>query len=221
MIVLLPSWEVAASGPSSATPVSASPAQQNLSAADCRPCVLAIGLGMAPYEVRFILKDFPGGGRIVEELKLSSKGTPLQQTLTVHDMAPVRPEETFFIGTADINLDGFNDLFVATSRGVANTYADYWIFIPSTKTFSYIGNYPLFSVDRVKRRLSTYERGGYGGMVYEKTDYAFIDGRLTAVASEKQEPTEREGVFRKKLYQRKSGKLRLIKTEIVKAPAGK
>ena len=43
-----------------------------------------------------------------------------------------------------MNFDGFNDVLLATSRGVANTYADYWLFVGATGEFSYLGNYPLF-----------------------------------------------------------------------------
>lgn len=199
-------------------PTPVTPASQNLFVADCTPCSFTVGQGIATYDIRFNLATVLDG-KIIKELKLSPHQGGSQQTLTVHDMAPVKPSESFFLGATDINFDGFNDIFVLTSRGVANSYADYWIFIPSDKTFSYLGNYPFFSVNRTKAILSTYERGGFGGMVYERTDYAFIDGRLTAVASEKQKSTEREGVFRKKLYQRKTGQLRLITTEIVKAPA--
>jgi hypothetical protein len=136
-------------------------------------------------------------------------------------MMPVRQNEEFFIGTVDINFDGYNDLLLATSRGAANTYADYWLFVPSTQEFSYLGNYPIFTVKPDHRQLSTYERGGDGGMIYQANDYRFIDDVLTLVASEKQERIDRKGTYRKSVFRLRDGKLHLVKRELIKAPPQK
>jgi hypothetical protein len=74
----------------------------------------------------------------------------------------------------------------------------------------------MFTVDSSKRQLSTYERGGHGGLIYQANHYRFINGVLTATASEKQEATDRQGLYRKSIHQFKNGKLRLIKKEIVR-----
>jgi hypothetical protein len=160
--------------------------------------------------------------RVIEALQVSRDDAPgWTQSLPVHDMTSVRQNDEFFIATADINFDGYNDLLLATSRGVANTYADYWLFVPSTKEFSYLGNYPIFAVNSDKRLLSTFERGGDGGMIYQANQYRFVDGTLTLVESEKQERTNREGVYRKSLSRFKDGKLHLVKMELIKAPPPK
>jgi hypothetical protein len=79
----------------------------------------------------------------------------------------------------------------------------------------------FFSVNSDKCLLSTFERGGDGGMIYQANQYRFVDGTLTLVESEKQERTNREGVYRKSLSRFKDGKLHLVKMELIKAPPPK
>ena len=197
----------------------AAPPAENLSLPSCDPCKFKIAQALAPYSVRFILKNVQNDRRVIEALQVFRDDAPgWTQSLPVHDMTPVRQNDEFFIATADINFDGYNDLLLATSRGVANTYADYWLFVPSTAEFSSLGNYPIFTVNSDKRLLSTYERGGDGGMIYQANQYRFVDGELTLIESEKQERTDREGIYRKSLFQLKDGKLQIVKRELIKAP---
>lgn len=195
------------------------PQPVNFSTKECAPCSFQIGEALPRYSISFEVRNLPDTRRVVDELQVRTEGkTILLQSLPVHDMAPVTRSQEFFIGTADINFDGYNDLFLATSRGVANTYADYWLFVPSKQSFSYLGNFPVFTVNRSKHRLSSYERGGHGGMIYTASTYAFIDGVLTLVVLEKQEATDQDGRYVKKIFKAKSGKLRLIKIEAIRAP---
>jgi hypothetical protein len=207
--------------PSAPAPLLAPPAQ-NLSTSRCDPCTLDIGQAIPPYDVRFRPRNMPDGRRVVEELRISRTDKPgWSQSLPVHDMTPLSQNQEFFIGTADINFDGYNDLLLATSRGVANTYADYWLFVPRKQAFSYLGNYPIFRVDADKQVLAAYERGGHGGLIYRAKSYRFIKGVLTLVESEKQEATDQEGVYRRSVFRLKDGKLRLTERELVKAPPPK
>jgi hypothetical protein len=186
----------------------------------CDPCTFYAREGSPPYSIRFVVEDLPDQTRAVRELKVTREDKPgWQQMLPVHRMAPLPGHKKFFIGVADVDFDGNNDLYLATSRGAANTYADYWLFVPSKEELSYLGNYPFFTVDAATSSLSTFERGGHGGMIYKKSSYRFIQGALTLVESEVQEQTGREGVYRKKLFRLERGSLRLVKTETVSAPA--
>jgi len=186
----------------------------------CDPCTFYARGGSPPYSIRFVVEDLPDQTRAVRELKVTREDKPgWQQMLPVHRMAPLPGHKKFFIGVADVDFDGNNDLYLATSRGAANTYADYWLFVPSKEELSYLGNYPFFTVDAATSSLSTFERGGHGGMIYKKSAYRFIQGTLTLVESEAQEQTAREGVYRKKLFRLERGSLRLVKTETVSAPS--
>lgn len=201
---------------------STAPAPENLSTPNCDPCTLKIAASLPPFSFRFDVKLVNGDERLVERIRVSREDKPgWTQTLDVRDMAPISKGDPFFIATADLNFDGFNDVLLATSRGVANTYADYWRFVPTTGEFSYLGNFPLFRLDAEKRLLSTYERGGMGGMVYTRCQYRFLEGALTLVESEKQEATDKPDVYRKTISRLESGKMRVVKEETVKAPPGR
>jgi hypothetical protein len=210
-----------------ATPPAAAPAQVVLGPSSkgfaevttCDPCTFYPREGSPPYSIRFVVEDFPNGRRAVRELHVTRRDRPgWEQTLPVHHMAPLPPRKSFFIGVADVDSDGDDDLYLATLRGAANTRADYWLFVPPKEELSYLGNYPFFTKDAATASLHTFERGGDGGMIYRKGTYRFIEGALTLVESEEQEQTGRRGVYRRKLFRLEEGKLRLVKTETVKAP---
>jgi len=110
-------------------------------------------------------------------------------------MMPEAPTEKFFFGARDLNGDGNLDLMIATSRGVANTYADYWRFVPASSTFAYLGNFPEFTVDSTTKRLKTYERGGAGGRLYQSREWAFEKDSLVVMREEVQEAASKPGAF--------------------------
>jgi hypothetical protein len=191
-----------------------------LEVATCDPCTFLVARNAQPRAITFAVEERPGGWRAVRELRVTrASETAAPQVLPVEGMAPIGPGQTFFVGAADVNFDGYADLYLATSRGVANAYADYWLFVPSTGEFSPLGRYPIFTRDPASRTLSTFERGGEAGLIYRKQKYQFVKGALTRVESEVQEETDRPGVFRRKTFRLAGGKLRLVRTEIVKAPA--
>ena len=195
------------------------PEAQALLVESCGPCTVKIGRNLPDYAVTFTVRELPDGRRTVDALQVSrTDRAGSAQSLPVHTMTPVAKGDDFFLGADDINFDGYNDLYFATSRGVANTYADYWLFDPARGTLSYLGSYPIFKVDAPTRELSTYERGGDAGMIYTSKRYAFIDGKLTVIASEEQEKTAQDGVYRKSVFQLRDGQLALVKRENVRPP---
>jgi hypothetical protein len=185
---------------------------------ECDPCTFEIGPSLPPYQISFKVKTSENR-KLIEELVISPLNRPdLSQTLSVHAMTPIKRDKEFFVGSADVNFDGYNDLFLVTSRGTANTYADYWEFEPKAKKFSYLGNYPILKVENKTKTLSSYERGGSGGMIFTQNAYKFIDGVLTIIESVKQEATDQDGVYIKKTFRRKSGTLELIGTDRITTP---
>jgi hypothetical protein len=191
-----------------------------LEVANCEPCTFLVARDAPPRAVTFVVEDRPGGWRAVRELRVTrAPETAPPQVLPVEGMAPIGPGQTFFLGAADVNFDGYADLYLATSRGGANAYAEYWLFVPSTGELSPLGRYPIFTRDPATKTLSTFERGGEAGLLYRKQKYRFVKGALTRVESEIQEETGRPGVYRRKTFRLTGGKLRLARTEIVKAPA--
>ena len=160
-----------------------------------------------------------GDGRVITSIEVTTQpGSKPIQRLPVMGMEPVGKEEQFFFGGADINFDGLLDLMLITRKGVANAYAEYWLFDPKSGTFTALGAYPVFRVDIQKQRLSTYERGGSAGLIHESKEYAFVDGKLTLTRDEKQEATENPSVFRLVIQERVGGVMKTVKTGTVRAP---
>jgi hypothetical protein len=172
--------------------------------ADCRPCRLQIGPGLRPVGFTFEI-DSGAEGRAVRAILAQPDGGIQPQRLEVHDMTLEVPGEKFFFGAVDLNRDGFLDLLIATSLGMANTYADYWRYVPGSSRFLYLGNYPIFSVDSVSRRLTTYERGGDGGRVYQAREWGFERDSLVVLREEIQEVTGTPGRFLKIVRERGAG----------------
>jgi hypothetical protein len=203
-------------------PATASPATvltQSSLVEDCTPCTFNVGPSLADFRVTFKIRELPDGRRVVDSLEISRTDRPdRSQSLPVHDMTPTAKGDDFFIGTDDINFDGYRDLSFATSRGVANTYSDYWLFDPAKSEFVYLGKYPVFKVDAQRRELSTYERGGDGGMIYTSERYAIENGKPVLMASETQEKTGQEGVYKRSVSERRAGKMEIVKTESVRPP---
>ncbi len=193
-----------------------SPAPANV--ADCRPCSFAPGPNLPAYSFTFNLKMAADEKRVDAIEVTSQSDSKLQQRLPVTAMEPLAKDEVFFFGGVDINFDGFLDLMLITRRGVANAYAEYWIFEPKTGRFRELGTYPVFRIDGGKKHLFTYERGGSGGMIHESKEYAFVDAKLTLVSDEKQEATQKPQVFRKVVRQRVDGVMKIVKTEEVRTP---
>lgn len=188
--------------------------------ATCAPCTFTATDGSPTYSVRFEPRALPGQRRGVTALDVTRAGRPgWRQTLPVRRMSPVAATQRFLLGAADINFDGHEDLYLATSRGAANTRADYWVFDPGQQAFSPLGNYPVFTLDPATATLSTYERGGHGGLIYTRRTYRFVRGALTVVASEVQEATERPGLYRRTRFRAERGRLRAVGSELVTAPA--
>lgn len=162
--------------------------------ADCRPCRFILAPGLPPWEFTFAL-DSTAEGRAVTAITARSTGDSVSRRLEVHGMLPQPPGEKFFFGAPDLDRDGRRDLLLATVRGVANTYADYWRFAPDTGAFVYLGNYPMLTPDSASGRLRSYERGGEGGRVYSDREWTLEGDSLVVLREEVQEATPKAGEF--------------------------
>ena len=177
---------------------STQPSRQNKRIDDCQPCAFEIGPELAPFSVTFEVKQGPAGDRYIETLTVARSDAPDRtDVLKVHGMVPSGLGVPFFIAATDINFDGYNDLMLITSKGVANALADYWVSVTESAKFEYVGNFPVLTPNASKKTLSSYERGGEGGMLFEKKVFRFSGLTLVLVKSEKQEATGRVGQYRK------------------------
>src|SRR5262245_54565099 len=183
---------------------------------DCKPCLFQVAAGLSDYALMFQTRTVAGGARVVDSIVLQRAGKEVQR-LSVPAMEPVLPGGAFVFDAQDINFDGYNDLALAVVQGVANTYAMYWLFDPVHGRFTALGRYPWFTVDAPRKRLSTYERGGDGGLIYTATEYAFSKNILIVQRREHQE-RHPQGGYRKITEERRSGRLQVVQTQKVKPP---
>jgi hypothetical protein len=183
---------------------------------DCQPCRIKIATDLPEYSFVFEVRGKSASRRVIESIGVYSGDDPKPaQTLTIHDMAPMLSKEGFVFGGVDLNFDGYLDLMLVTARGQANASANYWLFVPSSKTFKFIGTYPIFKVDAERHRLSTYEVGGHGGLDYDAREYTFLDGALTLMRLEVQRPTANPEVFSKIIKERVDGMMKVVRRERV------
>lgn len=183
---------------------------------DCHPCSFSPGGNLPVYSFRFDLKT-TAEGRVVESIEVATDSGPVQR-LPVAKMQPIGNEEQFFFGGMDINFDGMLDLMLILRRGVANACAEYWLFDPKTAEFTELGTYPVFRVDAESRRLTTYDGGGAGGLIFDSKEYAFLEGKLMLVREERQDATKQPGVFRNVIRERLDGAMKVTKTANIPAP---
>lgn len=187
---------------------------------NCKPCIVRPGPKLPAYRLFFDLAD-DEGGRVVRSINVNRgwEQEPIQ-TLAVRDMMPDNGGK-FFFDAVDLDFDGYLDLMLITAQGTANASADYWLFKPKSGIFAYAGNYPVFKVDRLRRVLSTYERGGLGGMLFTKSEYRVENGKVRLDRTESQESTGEAGVFRRIVKEREGAKMKTVKSELLRGEAAR
>lgn len=102
-------------------------------------------------------------------------------------LSPIEPfftDEPVEIYFGDINFDAATDFWLVTAKGVANSYADYWIYSQPHGQFIYLGNYPWLTTHPDSKTLTSYERGGYAGLNYTKKEYQFLSNTLQVTREE-------------------------------------
>lgn len=170
---------------------------------DCQPCTATVGSGAGEVAVSFDVAPSPDGGRVIRAVEVDRPGAG-RQRLLVDDMASVAPGEPFFFGPEDIDFDGHADLLLAVARGAANTYAQYWRYDPQAGRFTSVGTFPILDPDPASGTLRAYERGGLGGLLYTRTDYAWENGALEPQRIEEQAAADGQGELRRTVLERQA-----------------
>lgn len=179
-------------------------------AARCTPCRLQIRHDEPSREIRADLA--PSQKRII--VQTASSKSP--QILPVEE--PLDSPDAWALGTDDINFDGYADLYMVTTQGSVNEYARYFRYIPEQHAFGDIGRFPVFKLNRSKRRLSTYVKNGSAGLDYESAEYAIVDGQPVLVRQEQQSVTDDPDVFRYTVRELIAGELKVVAEKQVQAP---
>lgn len=96
---------------------------------DCRPCDVNLAPNNYSYSFYFVSKPFGAEEILLEKIYINEPGSDkIVQELDISDMGPIFKEDKFFFDAEDINFDGIRDIYLITSAGVANAYANYWTF---------------------------------------------------------------------------------------------
>jgi hypothetical protein len=189
-----------------------------LTVADCAPCRVRIQSGAPEFDLRFVLDSVRRDERSLRAIDVTRPDRPgWTQRLVASELPTASATDSFHVRAEDIDFDGTNDLSVLVSQGVANAYAAYWVFRPASETFAYVGNHAVFTRDTVAHRLSSYERGGDAGRVFERREYAFVGDSLVVVEVETQAATSRDGFYRRTISRIDGGRLRVVRVDTVRA----
>ena len=169
---------------------------------NCSPCrvqLTAIGERLA---VNFKFAPLKNNNRQLTSMVLTnvpSRATKpaFQQELFNINSFPISNTEGIFLGVADINRDGYNDLYLITAIKHRIRFADYWLYRPDTPEFYYIGNYPLFKIDAHRGDLITRQQVGNDRHSYEENRYYFRAAKLTLIEQVKVLPAGTVGRYKK------------------------
>lgn len=183
----------------------------------CDPCTIVLHDRTPPADFRFELETV-SQGRVVKAI-IFERGGHTVQKLDVPSMTPLAQGEPFFFGAQEINFDGWLDLLLMTERGSANAKAEYWVYDPAADRFRDLGKFPMFRVDAVHKRLSTYVSNGPAGLDFEKRDYAFEGNDLIVMSEETQKPVpSRRGWYVHTVRRHQDGKLIVVLRQTIKQP---
>jgi len=99
-----------------------------------------------------------------------------KHTLQIVSQPSMLEGDKGYISFADINFDGYPDIAVTTSFGLANLYLEYWVYEPHIHTYQYIGNYVKFELNFRLKTLSHIIK--INAQRYEKNTYYWKDYKL-------------------------------------------
>lgn len=180
---------------------------------DCQPCLIRPSPETEIRKLTFIWKTAEGE-RTIESIKVSGE-TTAEAALPLAGMTPVGPKQQVVFGPTDIDFDGLADLVLITEQGMPNATALYWIFDRASGTYRELGQFPVFTLHPTTKTLSTFERGGYGGRIYEKKEYTVNAGKLILAKVEKQSLVRPPATFRRTISRRVGGRLQVSSRRIL------
>ena len=178
------------------------PAPEIFFVQDCLPCRIRLTAAGERIAVRFRFDLLANDSRQLSSLVLKSaldkSNKPAsQQILPSVNSSPIANNEAVFLGAADINRDGYNDLYLITARKNRVRFADYWLYLPDKSEFEYLGNYPLFKIDAHRGDLIAKHQPDTDRHSYEESRYYFVGTHLKLFEQVKVLPTEITGRYKK------------------------
>jgi hypothetical protein len=91
------------------------------------------------------------------------------------------------LSTIDLDYDGYADLALLSTVGMANSRSEYWRFDPRTRRFVNTGEMETLTPDSAAHEHTAFNRGGHAGRLWTAARWRWVDGALVAVAEEEQD----------------------------------
>lgn len=77
-----------------------------------------------------------------------------KHSLQVPSQTSILEGDKGYISFSDINFDGYPDIAITTSFGLANLYLDYWVYDSHHEKYHYIGNHSKFELNHKLKILN-------------------------------------------------------------------
>jgi hypothetical protein len=123
---------------------------------------------------------------VVDSIVVTAGG---QRVQTLRPAENVVPEDAGLqrLSTIDLDYDGYADLALLSTVGMANSRSEYWRFDPGTRRFANAGEMETLTPDSAAHEHTAFNRGGHAGRLWTAARWRWVDGALVAVAEEEQD----------------------------------
>lgn len=122
---------------------------------ECSPCSVKLAAGAQRLYIYSQFEKVNHSHRKLHTLSIKNADKITLQHLEIVNSRVVRNSDYLFIGMSDINLDGFRDLYVITDSDKSPKLADYWIYNNPGKRYVYLGEFPVFRINKENSSLIT------------------------------------------------------------------
>lgn len=149
------------------------------------PAVDGAGIHIHPTLPPHAVALHQGEPGVVDSIVVSVDGRRVQALRPVENVVP--PDAGLErLSTLDLDFDGYADLALLSTIGMANSRSEYWRFDPAARRFVAAGEHETLTPDSAAREHTTYNRGGHAGRLWTAARLRWTDGRLVPVAEEEQ-----------------------------------
>lgn len=143
---------------------------------------------------------------VVDSIVVTAGGRRVQTLRPRENLVPpdARLER---VSTIDLDFDGYADLALLSTLGMANSRSEYWRFDPRMRRFVPAGEFETLAPDSAAREHTTFNRGGHAGRLWTAARHRWVDGRLLTVAEEEQALHEDGERYVRIVRRRQDGKM--------------
>ena len=120
-------------------------------------------------KVNVEVKEIASDEILLKSLNIINKGN--KYSLQILSETSMLDGDRGYISFSDINFDGFPDIAITTSFGLANLYLDYWVYDSPNHKYLYVGNYSRLELNHKLKILSNITK--VNAAKYENNTYSW------------------------------------------------